>query len=107
VAKKEVPVKKITPAPAPKPAAAAPTNNKMPYKKDEGRKIIKHNYAPEDPNKTRYSDVELEEFRTIINTKLVSARKELITLQAQLTSANEHGTDDTANTFKMLEDGSD
>jgi DnaK suppressor protein len=31
----------------------------------------------------------------------------LITLQAQLTSSNDHGTDDTANTFKMLEDGSD
>ena len=105
VAKKEEPVKKTVPAPSPKPAIAA-TSNKMPYKKDEGRKVIRH-HAPEDPNKTRYSDVELEEFRTIINTKLVSARKELITLQAQLTSANEHGTDDTANTFKMLEDGSD
>jgi RNA polymerase-binding transcription factor DksA len=30
-----------------------------------------------------------------------------LTLQAAITNANEHGTDDTANTFKMLEDGSD
>lgn len=28
-------------------------------------------------------------------------------LQAQMTAANEHGTDDTASTFKILEDGSD
>ena len=58
-------------------------------------------------NRIRYSDRELEEFRDIINQKLKEARKELITLQAAITNANEHGTDDTANTFKMLEDGSD
>jgi RNA polymerase-binding transcription factor DksA len=61
----------------------------------------------EDSNKTRYSDAELEEFRAIINKKLEEARKELILLQAQMTAANEHGTDDTASTFKILEDGSD
>jgi len=82
-------------------------NSKMPYNKDEGRKIIRPKTAAVDPNKTRYSDKELEEFREIINRKLEDAKKELINLQAQLTSANEHGTDDTANTFKMLEDGSD
>ncbi|MFM8431268.1 MAG: TraR/DksA family transcriptional regulator [Bacteroidota bacterium] len=61
----------------------------------------------EDPNKTRYSDAELDEFRVIIENKLEEARHELTNLQAQLTAANEHGTDDTANTFKMLEDGSE
>ncbi|MFM7217832.1 MAG: TraR/DksA family transcriptional regulator [Bacteroidota bacterium] len=61
----------------------------------------------EDPNKTRYSDAELDEFRDIIESKLEEARRELTLLQAQLTAANEHGTDDTANTFKMLEDGSE
>jgi len=79
----------------------------MPYNKDEGRKIIRPKTAEVDPNKTRYSDKELEEFRAIINRKLEDAKRELTNLQAQLTSANEHGTDDTANTFKMLEDGSD
>ncbi|HEX5003293.1 MAG TPA: TraR/DksA C4-type zinc finger protein [Bacteroidia bacterium] len=58
-------------------------------------------------DKTRYNDKELQEFKDIINNKLVDARKELANLQAALNSANEHGTDDTASTFKVLEDGSD
>jgi RNA polymerase-binding transcription factor DksA len=103
-AQKEAPIKKTIPQAA-KPALTV-IKGKMPYNKDEGRKIIKH-HAPEDPNKTRYSDKELEEFRAIINKKLEDAKRELVTLQAQLNSANDHGTDDTANTFKMLEDGSD
>jgi DnaK suppressor protein len=57
--------------------------------------------------KTRYSDSELQEFKELINKKLEDARRELINLQAALNNANEHGTDDTANTFKILEDGSD
>ncbi len=57
--------------------------------------------------KTRYSDNELLEFKEIINRKLEDARKELVNLQAALNSANDHGTDDTASTFKVLEDGSD
>jgi len=61
----------------------------------------------EDLSKTRYNDKELEEFRQIILRKITEANKELENLQAQMTSANDHGTDDTANTFKVLEDGSD
>lgn len=82
------------------------TRHNMPFhKRDQIRQIIPQTKV--DPNKTRYSDKELEEFREIIMAKLVDARKELATLQAQLTASNEHGTDDTASTFKMLEDGSD
>lgn len=57
--------------------------------------------------KTRYSDSELQEFKDLILQKLEDARRELSNLQSQLNSSNEHGTDDTANTFKVLEDGSD
>jgi RNA polymerase-binding transcription factor DksA len=57
--------------------------------------------------KTRYSDAELEEFRTLITFKLENARTELVNLQAQIINANENGTDDTGSSFKMLEDGSD
>jgi len=57
--------------------------------------------------KTRYSDSELQEFKDLILQKLEDARRELSNLQAQLNSSNEHGTDDTASTFKVLEDGSD
>ena len=108
VAKKEKEIieKKTPPVQLYKPATPV-TQGKLPYNRDEGRKIIRPKPADVDPNKTRYSDKELEEFRAIIKKKLEDAKRELTTLQAQLTSANDHGTDDTANTFKMLEDGSD
>jgi RNA polymerase-binding transcription factor DksA len=74
---------------------------------EPARAIISNSKPQEETGKNRYSDKELEEFREIINEKLANARKELATLQAQMTAANEHGTDDTASTFKILEDGSD
>lgn len=63
--------------------------------------------AADKTEKSHYSDKELSEFKEIIIKKLDDARKELVNLQAALNSANEHGTDDTASTFKVLEDGSD
>lgn len=59
------------------------------------------------PEKSRYSDAELKEFKTLIIGKLDDARTELINLNAAIISANENGTDDTGASFKMLEDGSD
>ena len=57
--------------------------------------------------KTRFNDDELKEFKDIILEKLSNAKIELVNLQSVLNSSNEHGTDDTASTFKVLEDGSD
>ena len=57
--------------------------------------------------KTRYSDEELKEFREIIVKKLDAATRELANLQDTLNNFNNNGTDDTASTFKVLEDGSD
>jgi RNA polymerase-binding transcription factor DksA len=74
---------------------------------EPARAIINSNKEKPEPGKNRYSDKELEEFRDIINSKLDDARRELANLQAQMTAANDHGTDDTASTFKILEDGSD
>jgi len=56
--------------------------------------------------KTRYSDAELQEFREIINEKLRIAREELSALTKSMNASNANGTDDTAGTFKTLEDGS-
>lgn len=56
--------------------------------------------------KTRYSDAELQEFKEIILDKLRSAREELASLTQALSSPNSNGTDDTAGTYKTLEDGS-
>jgi DnaK suppressor protein len=57
--------------------------------------------------KDRYSDKELLEFKKIILKKIEESKAELQNLQAILNHSGEHGTDDTASTFKMLEDGSD
>lgn len=57
--------------------------------------------------KTRYSDEELQEFRALIQSKLEHAKAELHILQGVLNNSTNHGTDDTASTFKMMEDGSE
>ena len=56
--------------------------------------------------KTRYSDNELKEFRDLLLDKLRIAREELNALATSLSSPNANGTDDTAGTYKTLEDGS-
>ena len=56
--------------------------------------------------KTRYSDTELQEFKDIILDKLRIAREELTSLTQSLSTPNTNGTDDTAGTYKTLEDGS-
>lgn len=55
--------------------------------------------------KTRYSDEELEEFREIILKKLEKARNDLKLLTESYTTGNEHDTNDTSPTFKVLEEG--
>jgi RNA polymerase-binding transcription factor DksA len=55
--------------------------------------------------KKRYSDQELEEFRQIILEKLEKAREDLKMLTDAYTHANEHDTNDTSPTFKVLEEG--
>jgi len=56
--------------------------------------------------KTRYSESDLQEFKTLLLNKLQSAKEELNSLATSLSSPNANGTDDTAGTYKTLEDGS-
>ena len=56
--------------------------------------------------KTRYSDAELQEFKELLLDKLRIAKEELNALASSLSSPNANGTDDTAGTYKTLEDGS-
>jgi RNA polymerase-binding transcription factor DksA len=60
----------------------------------------------QETEKTRYSDVELQEFKELILEKLRIAKEELNALASSLSSPNANGTDDTAGTYKTLEDGS-
>lgn len=57
--------------------------------------------------KERYSDAELAEFRDLINGKLAEARTDLQGLRGSLSHKDDHGTDDTSPSFKMMEDGSE
>lgn len=57
--------------------------------------------------KTRFSDTELEEFKTLINSKLKEAQEDLDLLKGSLSHTDDHGTNDTGRTFNMMEDGSD
>jgi RNA polymerase-binding transcription factor DksA len=120
----KAPVKNIvTKTPAPKPMPAPVAEKKVVVVKPEEIKptiqkaavvatpvkIVKENMIEKvKPTVTqRYSDAELQEFKSLIVKKLVDAREELINLQAQIINTNENGTDDTGASFKMLEDGSE
>ncbi|WP_026955187.1 TraR/DksA family transcriptional regulator [Algoriphagus vanfongensis] len=57
--------------------------------------------------KTAYSQEELKEFEEIILQKLAVAKEELSSLKETLSKKNDSGTDNTASTSKLLEDGAD
>jgi DnaK suppressor protein len=56
--------------------------------------------------KTRYSDEELEEFRSIINEKLTLARRDYDQMMRVLMNVDGNDVDDTSPTYKILEEGS-
>lgn len=59
----------------------------------------------EEKRALRYNDEELKEFRQIILVKLEEAKNDLKLLVEAYTNANEHGTNDTSPSFKILEEG--
>ena len=63
--------------------------------------------APKKSEKTRYSDKELKEFESLILSKLDNAKSELNLLKDSLSRNSESGTDTTAGTLKVMEDGAD
>lgn len=58
-------------------------------------------------NRSRYTDKELAEFKELILQKLKEAQADYDLLKQTLSNEDNHGTDDTSPTFKLLEDGSD
>ncbi len=58
-------------------------------------------------NRSRYTDKELTEFKGLILDKLKEAQNDYDLLKQTLSNEDNHGTDDTSPTFKLLEDGSD
>ena len=57
--------------------------------------------------KTKYNQKELAEFKAIIDVKLEKARKEYDIFKGSISRNDDHGTDDTSPTFKVLEEGSE
>ena len=58
-------------------------------------------------NRSRYTDKELAEFKELILAKCKEAQADYDLLKQTLSNEDNHGTDDTSPTFKLLEDGSD
>lgn len=71
------------------------------------KKVEPEPYVNNKDKRSRYSDKELAEFKEIILQKLEEAKVDYELLKQTLTNADNHGTDDTSPTFKLLEDGSD
>ena len=55
--------------------------------------------------KTKYSDAELEEFRSIIMDKLDTAKRDYELLKASIMNSDGNDVTDTSPTFKVLEEG--
>ena len=55
----------------------------------------------------RYSDRDLAEFKTLINDKITSAKKDLKRLRDSITQGAGNGTNDTYSAFKAFEEGSE
>ena len=53
----------------------------------------------------RYSDSDLAKFKTLIEGKIEMAQLDLDGLRGSLSHADDNGTDDTAHSFKMMEEG--
>ena len=66
--------------------------------------LNKDNATPAETTKVRYSDEELEEFRTIINDMLDKARKEYNTLRRVIMHNGSNDIEDTTPSFKTVED---
>ena len=57
--------------------------------------------------KNRYTDKELEEFKILIQEKIIKARGQLELIESAYRNDSDNGTDDTSPTFKAFDEGSE
>ncbi|MCH1418036.1 MAG: TraR/DksA family transcriptional regulator [Flavobacteriaceae bacterium] len=57
--------------------------------------------------KNRYSDKDLEEFKSLIEEKIEKAKEDLALLKSSYMNNGNNGTEDTSPTFKAFEEGSE
>lgn len=55
----------------------------------------------------RYSDKDLQEFKTLLNEKIAKAEHDLDLIKSAYMNDLNNGTDDTSPTFKAFEEGSE
>lgn len=83
---------------------------KVPYEPDFTHSVLdgprEEEPQPSSVPSMRYSDSELHEFRTLIQRKLESAKKELAYLQGLITRKDEMGGDNDDGRYMTMEDGS-
>ncbi|MFA5325386.1 MAG: TraR/DksA C4-type zinc finger protein [Bacteroidales bacterium] len=65
----------------------------------------KENVSEPTPEKVRYSDEELQEFKELILEKLAKAREDYDILKGAVNHSSSNDTEDTSPTFKVLEEG--
>ena len=94
--------------PPPKPVVLPKITTKTSRKYEPGFTKSVLDRAPIDQGAPliRYSDVELSEFRELIQRKMEAAKKELNYLQGLITRKDEMGGDETDNRYMTMEDGS-
>ena len=94
--------------PAPKPVVIPKISTKTvrKYQPEFTKSVL--DKAQRDPGapSQRYSDVELQEFRELIQRKLEAAKKELSYLHGLITRKDEMGGDEGDNRYMTMEDGS-
>jgi RNA polymerase-binding transcription factor DksA len=54
----------------------------------------------------RFSDKDLEEFKTLVKLKITKANRDLELIKSAYMNDHDNGTDDTSPTFKAFEEGS-
>ena len=58
-------------------------------------------------NKNRFNDKELLEFKTLIKSKIIKAKEQLVLIESAYRNDSNNGTDDTSPTFKAFDEGSE
>lgn len=101
----KVPVKADKPAERTADKKGAKATTLVTYQPEFTKSVLDQPDAPSGPI-YRYSDVDLLEFKDLIQKKLEAAKKELVYLQGLITRKDEAGTDDTENKYMSMEDGS-
>lgn len=57
--------------------------------------------------KNRYGDSDLEDFKALIQDKIVKAKEQLQLIESAYRNDSNNGTDDTSPTFKAFDEGSE